>query len=312
MRKLLTRICLRALESLEVDTCERVAAAFGILCYYLGLRRRIVSQQLQLCLGHLPLRQRQRAARLCYANIAANLCGILATKEEARPFGDDWHILNPHWIELVAQRYPSAIYVSAHLGAFEAAAWITSQHLAQDHILCYVRQQRDAYADDLINKHRQWCGAQLIYQHDKSVVFKTSATLKKGKGSLAILADQGPRKQVGRPGHFLGQPTYCHHGPVIYAQRAKVPIIPFVCLRVGIKRYAYFVGRPYLARGQSVDAVMQHYLDQLSALIAAFPGQYFWHHRRFKHHAQNLERAQEPWRAHGLRVLVDPPIMDNE
>ena len=304
MLRLITRICLRALESLEVDTCERVAGAFGLLCYYLGLRRKVVAQQLKQCLGHLPVAQRRRAARLCYANIAANLCGILATKAEAKPFGRDWQVLNPGWIEHIAKQHPSAIYVSAHLGAFEAAAWITSRHLEQDHILCYVRQQRDAAVDDLVNKHRQWCGAQLIYQHDKSVVFKTSATLKKGKGSLAILADQGPRKKIGRPGIFLGQATNCHHGPVIYAKRAKVPIIPFVCLRVGVKRYAYFVGRPIPHDQLDTDAMMQLYLDQISAMIAAFPGQYFWHHRRFKHHAEHLERQAEPWIERGLRMLI--------
>ena len=308
MRRWFMRLCFKAMESLEVDTCERFAAAIGILCYRLGLRRRLVADNLRRSLGHLSVQRRQRAAELCYANFAANVCGICATKEGPQPFGDQWTILNPHWIKQLGQRYPSAIYVSAHLGAFEAAAWITSQHLQQDHILCYVREQRDPVANECVNRHREWCGASLIYQHDKSVIFKTSAALKKGQESLAILADQGPRKKMGRPGIFLGQPTYCHHGPVVYAKRARVPIIPFVCLRVGVKRYAYFCGRPIDCAGHDPDQIMQLYLDQLSAMIAAYPGQYFWQHRRFKHKAEDLSRPSEPWREHGLRLLVEPEL----
>ena len=55
------------------------------------------------------------------------------------------------------------------------------------------------------------------------------------------------------------------------------------------------------------EAAVQHGMDQLSAIIAAFPGQYFWHHRRFKHPVDGLvPRPREPWRTRGLRLLVDP------
>jgi lauroyl/myristoyl acyltransferase len=46
-------------------------------------------------------------------------------------------------------------------------------------------------------------------------------------------------------------------------------------------------------------------MDRLSAIIAAFPGQYFWHHRRFKRPLELPRRAEEPWRVHGLRLLVE-------
>ncbi len=300
---------IKCLERLELDTAERLGAALGMLCYYMGLRRKIVAQQLRRCLGHLPLRQRRAAGRLCYANAGANLLNIFATKDPQQPFGPRWKKLNPRWSALMGKTYKSAVYVSPHLGAYEVNAWMTIQDLQQESMFCYVRIQKDAAVDEIVNKHRRLCGADVLFvrDEDKGSVLKTYAALKKGRRSLNILADQGPRKIHGRPAFFLGQATYCHHGPFVFAKRAKIPIIPCLTLRTGVAEFRYLCGRPIDCTGRDVDEIMQLYLDQLSAMIAAHPGQYFWHHRRFKHLADLEVRAQEPWRTQGLRLLVDNP-----
>ncbi|MFW5830319.1 MAG: hypothetical protein ACOCXA_08675 [Planctomycetota bacterium] len=120
-----------------------------------------------------------------------------------------------------------------------------------------------------------------------------------------MLSDQGPRRAHGAPALFFEQPTWCHHGPVVLAQRAGVPIVPACCLRVGWDRFICFVGRPLHVQGRSATAALQHCMDDIASMIAFAPGQYFWQHRRFKYRAPGLSpRDRAPWR--DRRRLVDP------
>src|SRR6185436_12328207 len=105
--------------------------------------------------------------------------------------------------------------------------------------------------------------------------------LRRGR-SLGLMADQKPNAEEGTPAWFLGVPTLCHRGPAFFAQRAGAAVVPAFCLRTAAGRYRLFVGRALGTDALPEAALHQLGMDQLSAIIARFPGQYFWHHHRFK------------------------------
>lgn len=308
MMHALIALFLRCLASLRFETAERLGAALGLLSYHLGVRRRVVAGQIKQCLPDLSPAERRRAIRACYCSIGANVFSIFATADDQHPFGDRWRQMNPQWCQLMGQRHPGAVYLTLHLGAWEANAWITIRHLQQERIICYATTQHDALLDQALNQRRTRRGADMVFVRgdDRRSALQTIRSLRGGERSAYLLSDQGPRPRHGQAAWFLGQPTYCHHGAVIFAQRAGVPIIPCVSLRSGPAQFNYFCGRPLDCSALDEDQALQICMDCLSALIAAFPGQYFWHHRRFKHHADIPARDREPWRERGLRVLTDP------
>lgn len=290
---------------LHFRTAERLGGGLGIFVYHLGIRRALVAANMKMTLPDMSARRRRKAIRQSYASLGANVLSMLATYDAEHPFADDWQQMNPQWCEALGRRYPAAVYVTMHLGAWECNAWLTIRHLLQDRIICYATAQHFAAADAAINERRTSLGADMVFVRDgdRRGALDTMRNLRRGLGSVYLLADQGPRPQNGVPAWFLGQPTYCHHGPVIFAQRCGVPIIPCCTIRIGAGRFRYFTGRPLHVDGMSEAAAVQVYMDWISALIARFPGQYFWQHRRFKHAAESPPRDYEPWQAHGLAVF---------
>lgn len=295
---------------MRYETAERLGAALGLLAYNLGVRRKVVADQMRLCLPHLSVSERRRAAKRCYASIGANVFGIFATTDDEEPFGSGWEQMSPSWCRLMGEKYPGAIYLTLHLGAWEANAWITMRHLPPKRMICYATAQREASLDKELNERRAHCGGEMVFvrDEDRRSALHTIRSLRNGERSVYLLADQGPRKQHGEPAWFLGQATYCHHGAVVFAQRTAVPIIPCVSIRIASGRFKYFCGRPFDCTDLDESLALQVCMDQLSALIAAFPGQYFWHHRRFKHYAELTAREAEAWRQHGLQILTQPEL----
>ena len=82
MRRFFVFIFTKALAALRFETAERLGGALGILAYYLGVRRKVVADQMRICLPHLSVRQRRMAAKRCYASIGANAFSIFATNDD--------------------------------------------------------------------------------------------------------------------------------------------------------------------------------------------------------------------------------------
>ncbi|MBA2480725.1 MAG: hypothetical protein H0V44_08685, partial [Planctomycetes bacterium] len=98
-------------------------------------------------------------------------------------------------------------------------------------------------------------------------------------------------------------PAQCHQGPKFFSERARIALVPAFCLRRRAGESLLFVGRP-LAAGGELDRT-QLAMDWCAAMIAAFPGQYFWQHRRFAGRIPAVPgRAREPWRERGLGLLA--------
>jgi lauroyl/myristoyl acyltransferase len=104
----------------------------------------------------------------------------------------------------------------------------------------------------------------------------------------------------------MGVETYCHSGPGFFAKRAGVPIIPGLCVRVRAGEFKVMIGRPLASSAGDEAALIQASMDLLGAMIATVPGQYFWHHKRFKNHLGRTERSVEPWKVHGFSLVGNP------
>ena len=302
IHRLLLAPLLAAFGRVGADAAGRAGAALGMLAFHLGVRRRVVSANLSLCLG-LRGARRRAIARTAFASMGANFVELWTFGHPDA--GPERGIvrLNPRWQELVHRRHPGAVFLALHLGSWDIAACSAS---SAGRFLVYAKAQRDLALDALLNRQRALAGMEvLLARHGQRTGAITVLRALRGGRAVGLLADQKPSADEGRPAWFLGQATPCHAGPAFFASRARVPIVPGICIRTGAGRYAVFYGRPIFAGGDEA-ALLQAGMDRLSAVVAAFPGQYFWHHRRFKRLSDLPPRASHPWRARGLRLLIDP------
>jgi Kdo2-lipid IVA lauroyltransferase/acyltransferase len=289
----------RFLSSLSSPTATRLGAWLGVLAFHLGIRRQLVRETLSLTLGlQGPLRA--RVARRAYATMGANFLEIWTA---GGPDGIERHIevANPTWARALQARHPSMVMATVHLGSWDAAL-IGGRPLFSC-LLAYAKAQHNALLDKRLNECRQITGAEILLtrQGDRTGAVTVMRALRSG-GVVGLLADQRPRKEEADAGTFLGQHAWCHPGAAFFAQRARAVVVPGFALRVRSGLTRVYVLRPFHVEGLSPEAATQRVMDVLSASIAAFPGQYFWHHRRFSDVPDAAPAADPRWRS-GLAFL---------
>jgi Kdo2-lipid IVA lauroyltransferase/acyltransferase len=303
-RRLLTAFC-DALGALAADTGDRIGASLGLLAYHLGVRRRVVARNVALTLAPRP-RERRRLIRRAYLSMGANFVVVWSI---GRARGPERCLADaaPTWHRALQARHGGLVYIGPHLGNWEVGAY--GNRDADGEICAYAKTQHDGVIDELINRQRRRAGVRVLVAGDRDRAQAVIALrgLRDGR-SLGMMADQKPNAAEGVPGWFLGQPTLCHRGAAFFAKRAGAPLVPSFCVRVAAGRYRLFVGRGIAADAIDEPALVQHGMDLMSAIVAAFPGQYFWHHNRFKRASAPLPpRASHPWLERGLRLLTDVP-----
>ena len=291
---------LRALQSLTSPTATRFGAWMGVIAFHLGIRRQLVRETLGLTL-HWSGPQRTRIARQAYATMGANFIEIWTAGGSD---GIERHVemANPRWTRALQAKYPGMVMATAHLGSWDAA--LIGSRNCFIRVLAYAKAQHNAMVDKRLNECRQISGAEILLtrQGDRTGAVTVIRALRSG-GVVGLLGDQRPRQEEADAGIFLGQAAWCHPGAAFFAQRAGVVVVPAFALRVRSGLTRIYVLRPFTVAGLTPAAATQRVMDALSACIAAFPGQYFWHHRRFKSVPETVTvRADPGWRS-GLSFL---------
>jgi Kdo2-lipid IVA lauroyltransferase/acyltransferase len=293
------RLLLQLLNRLAADTACRLGGTLGVLAWRLGIRRRLAARQMEDCLG-LRGPDRARILRRSYASMGAQFLQVWTI---GGPDGPEGHvtIANPGWAATVVRRHPAAVFLTCHLGDWDMAAHAMTRLGGE--VLVYAKAQHNPEMDRLLNQRREAAGLRvvLVQPKDRTGAVVALKSLRR-RTALGIMADQRPAG--GTAAWFLGREAWCFDGPAFFARKAGVPIVPGFAVRRRAGVSMLFVGRPFAASGDhAVD--VQRCMDQLSAMIAALPGQYFWQHRRFAGQPPLLERrAVEPWRGQGLRLIA--------
>jgi Kdo2-lipid IVA lauroyltransferase/acyltransferase len=102
---------------------------------------------------------------------------------------------------------------------------------------------------------------------------------------LALAADQyAGRSGVRAP--FFGRMTSTYRGPAVMALRTGAPLYLAISLRrpdgIYEVRLSAIPVSPTGDMERDVQAVTTEYLRQLEAAVREAPGQYLWHHRRWR------------------------------
>jgi len=269
------RSVLFAFAGLAPDTAARLGAALGACAFHLGVRRATVSSNLARTL-HLRGRHRRRVAQRCYQHVAATFVeawGIHSCPVPAR-------ILNPQWLAHLRRGGRGMVFVSLHLGNWDAAGAAVAR--ATGKMMVFARRQRDQVLNDVQVALRIQSGISIVFaKHGRSTDMLSVLRLLRGGGCLGLMADQLPRRHEGCEGYFLGVPTRLHTGPAVLARLSRSILVPGVSLRCGNGEHIFIAGRPVPAAATDEETT-QRCMDVLAAMIAAHPEQYFWHHRRFK------------------------------
>jgi KDO2-lipid IV(A) lauroyltransferase len=134
----------------------------------------------------------------------------------------------------------------------------------------------------------------VIFDHD--AVKRIPRAVREGK-AVGLLADQGVKGLAASYVPFFGRLARTPKGPAVFALRFGIPCVLAVVVRETDGRYRMlFEPVPVTDTGDregDTDRIVAAYTAQLERIVRQYPGQYLWHHRRWRRQPDlsNIEPA---------------------
>lgn len=277
----------RTLETAVATLPENAADAFGRrvgrMVHGLGIRRKVVEENLRLAFPEHDAAWVQRTTRLAYEHLGREAAAILRLGKLDRQAVID-RTVPVGWNEMeeALSEGKGVMLVTGHYGNWEiAAATVASRGIP---IAAIVRRQGNRLVDARLDQLRRNLGVETITQREAP---SRVPRLLRRNGVIGIVGDQDARR-AGVFVPFFGRPASTHRGPALFAHKLGTAVFACVARRLpgpGV-RYEVSGQRVPVVRTGDVEADVTALTAQLAARlegeIRKAPEQYFWFHRRWK------------------------------
>jgi KDO2-lipid IV(A) lauroyltransferase len=290
------RATVAALDRVGLRGAVRFADWLGRVGYSpLGIRRRVVEEQIAASFPDLATAEVARIARGAYQNLArTTIEGTLLplrSRDELLAMAegvDGWPELEAAW-----SRGRGVIFAAGHVGNWElAGAYIAARRGEIDVV---ARHMANPMVDGFITRTRGRLGMRVIY--DDQAVKQVPRALRSGRG-VAFLTDQAGAGLASTWIPFLGRMAKTARGPAVFALRLGSPIFFGGAIRQPDGRYRLVFEEvpvtPTGDRERDVDQIVKDYTAVLERWVRRVPEQYFWHHRRWKNWGEEREHHVIP------------------
>ena len=275
---------LAMLGAMPFDTARKVGRWIGGLGYSpFGVRRQVVERQIAAAFPDRDPKSVESLVRDAYGHFGEVLIetallpklgrdGIIDLFEGAEGF---------EGIEEAHRAGNGIILITGHFGNWElAGAYVASRGIPIEVI---ARRMNNPLFDDYITRTRSGAGMIVVYDHD--AVRRTPRAFKAGH-AVAFVADQGVLGLASTFVPFFGRPAKTPRGPAVFAMRFRLPTFFVAAVREPNGKYRCVVTPVEIPdtgdRDADVDTVVARYTSILESWVRRYPGQYFWHHRRWK------------------------------
>ena len=298
------RVVVAVVQMLSLRSAYKLAAGLAWLAYHVDRRHREVARD---NLRHaFPERFRDapdaeeacdRTVRAVYRHFCTLLIEIIQTPRRLTLANwRDYAILpdGGALLRVLLSGRPVLI-ATGHFGNWELAGYILNLLGFTTHAI--ARPLDNPYLDAYLRRFREHTGQKILAK--KGDFDRMTEVLASG-GILATLADQDAG-QRGLFVDFFNRPASTHKAIALMAMEYEVLIMVTGVVRVGEPmRYQVVLEdvidpRDYANQPDPVRAITQRYMSALERIIRAYPEQYFWLHRRWKHQPKvKLPSAGQP------------------
>jgi KDO2-lipid IV(A) lauroyltransferase len=271
-----------------------LGAALGALLYALGIRRRIVLENLAIAFPEKGDAERREIARATYRNLGQMIPEFLRVPALPR---EELEAIFVHegWdcFERAKARGKGVIAATGHFGNFEVLA--AAHTLRGVPITMISRQMGKSGANDLWRKARQKAGVEDLVVSKGSTLHAAIRSLKAGRVLGYVIDQNEPGRRAVFP-TFFGVPAATSPTPALLAMRTGAAVVFTVSVPLADGRHKVVIEGPIDPpdtgdRDADALAFMQDLNDRLERFVRAHPEQWYWLHRRWKRRADG-ERAR--------------------
>lgn len=273
------------LRIIGIRLSRKFAYLLALFFYYLiPIRKKTVFENLDIAFPNLTIKEKKNLAFKSFNSFFISMVEILLlpylSKEKVKSLVE---LKNS---ELLLQKYKEGnglIVLAAHFSNWEYnAVSIPLQINIPVHVV--VKALRNPFVNKWMNKARTNWGNKLI---PLGVSIRTTFSVLKNKEILAMIADQrGPEESIKLD--FFGKKTSVFTGPAVLSLKTNAPLLYLIPIRR--PDYSYFAEVHEVDRNnlpddfdQQVIVLCQRMINYLEEIIKAYPEQWLWMHRRWKH-----------------------------
>jgi Kdo2-lipid IVA lauroyltransferase/acyltransferase len=262
-----------------------IGAMLGTLVWLLGIRRRVVLENLRLAFPDKTEGERRDIARRTYRNLGlmipdfARLPYLRKEELEAIFVYDGWELF-----ERASARGKGVIACTAHFGNFEVLA--AAHTLRGTPVTMISRQMGKSGANDFWRALRTRSGVEDLVVTKGSTLAAAVRAMKAGR-FLGYVIDQNQALRHAIFPTFFGVPAATAPTPAVLAMRTGAAVIFVVSYPLGDGRHRVVFEGPLDPpqtgdRDRDVLAFMQDLNDRLERYVRAHPEHWYWLHRRWK------------------------------
>ncbi len=259
-----------------------LGAGLGRAAHGVGIRRAVVREHLRLAFPDRDERWVRRTARASYRHLGRELVAVMrfttmdAAQIRARTRIDAG---TEDALRTALAEGNGIVLVTGHLGNWEiAGSGLAVRGIPIDGV---AQRQSNPLVERMLTEARERLGMGVI---ERSRAPRDAVRSLRAGRLVAFVADQDGRGSgVFVP--FMGRPASTHRGPAVLALRAGAPLFYGRALR-GAAGYELWAERLAVDRDGPTDDVVRRMTAAFTAAlerdVRAHPGQYFWHHKRWK------------------------------
>jgi KDO2-lipid IV(A) lauroyltransferase len=274
-----------ALDGFGIRRAARIGEWLGALGYRpFGIRRAVVERQVRAAFPEFDEAEVNRVAMASYESLGRTAIetALLPARSREQVIGmfsrvEGWDI-----VERAMAQGKGILFVTGHLGNWElAGSFVAARGVPLEAV---ARRMQNPLFDRYLTETRSRIGMSVI--HDADAVRRVPRAMRE-QHAVAFLVDQGAVGLASTWVPFFGRFAKTPRGPAVFALRLGAPVVFGAALRQPDGRY--MIGfeevrtEPTGDREADVDRIVAAYTATLERWVRRAPGQYFWHHRRWKH-----------------------------
>jgi len=260
---------------------------FTALGFRLAIRqRRIAEESLRIAFGKKKSDQEiKRIARDCFENLGRGMIELIYFMAHPEMIKERVLIEGKEHLDDAFRRGNGVIAVSAHFGNFPLMLLRFAREGYKTNAI--IRPARDEKIEEYFLGLRTRLGLNTIYSHPRKTCVDTSLKVLRNNEFLFIPLDQNFGSGGGVFVDFFGQQAATATGPVVFAMRAKSPILPVFAVRQPDDSHKIIIDPPlFLEEGkddkETIFINTARITQVIEKYIRKYPQEWGWMHRRWK------------------------------
>lgn len=201
---------------------------------------------------------------------------------KGRDLIDSMEVIGLENFQKAREKDRGILCISGHCGNWELISLSFMNYLGVN-VSAIARKQKNPYLNSIIEKMRMGYGNKVIYTKTAA---KQVLTVLKSRGVIGMLIDQAVFEDSGVLISFLGRKAWTNKAPAVFGLKTGASIIPVFGHREQDRHVLVFYPEFTPCGDRSEKGIaqdIQALANYLEDYICAYPDNWYWVHRRWKH-----------------------------